>query len=69
MVGVPAGQGSRQARKEVTTVYDPESLYAWAQERQEQLRREAARRRLLRLAQTGGPLLRIRLPFFPRHHV
>ncbi len=64
-----AGISSQQPSKEVSTVYDPESLYAWAQERQEQLRREAARRRLLRQAQTGGPLLRIRLPFLPRHHV
>ncbi len=49
-------------------MHDAESLYAWAQERQLQLQREAERRRKLRQARTGGVLPRIRLPFVPRHY-
>lgn len=49
-------------------MHNAESLYAWAQERQLQLQREAERQRRLRQARTGAWLLRIRLPFVPRHH-
>ena len=47
-------------------MYDAESLYAWAQERQLRLQREAERRRVLREARRGGS--RIRIPFLARHH-
>ena len=44
---------------------ESQSLYAWAQDRQVQLRREAERRRRLRQARSGGVMLRVRLPFAP----
>ena len=49
-------------------MYDAESLYAWAQERQLRLQREAQRRRVLREARRGGRPLGIRIPFLARHH-
>ena len=49
-------------------MYDAESLYAWAQERQLRFEREAERRRVVREARRGGHGTRIRIPFLARHH-
>jgi hypothetical protein len=47
-------------------MHHAESLYAWAQERQSQLEREAERRKRVRQARNDRRLIGIRLPLAPR---